>query len=203
VPPTLAPQISQQTNFSSTARLPRGHKIEPSIIVVIQCRDPPPTLPAKIRQSHALQSLPFHIPPQTDPRRACMRERQVHPAILVKVQRNHTHRCRQISFREIYSGKRREFPFARIKINRSSCRSSGDCPPLHRRAGICHCFCFAAASLPRLNIPPRPYPRHCQNLPVRNRTRCPSDLPPPPASHRQTCRRPDSAAPGSFHSAHR
>src|SRR5256885_10692743 len=61
----------------------------------------------------------------------------------------------------------------------------------------------SAATRRRLNKPPSPYVRHCQNLPLRNRTRCPSDLSPPPASYRKTCRRPDSAATGSFHSPDR
>ncbi len=47
-----------------------------------------------------------------------MRERKVHPAVFVEIERDHTDGRRQIFFCEIDAGQRRKFPFARIQINR-------------------------------------------------------------------------------------
>src|SRR6267143_3579417 len=53
-----------------------------------------------------------------------MCKRQIHPAILIKVERHHAHCWRKILLAEIDAGKWREFSFARIQIDCSARRSS-------------------------------------------------------------------------------
>ena len=126
VGPALASQISQQSQFPAAARFSRSDKIEPAVIVVIENGNSPAALPAEIGERNVLQPLPFHIPPQADARRTRMRERQIHPAVFIEVERHHTHRRRQLLFVEIDAAERREFPFAGIAIDRSSCLPARD-----------------------------------------------------------------------------
>jgi len=82
VPPALAAQISQQPDFRSTTGFSCRDEIKPSVVVVVQSRDSPPALPAKIRSATRSQPLPFHIAPQTDPWRACVRNaRSIQPSL--------------------------------------------------------------------------------------------------------------------------
>ena len=55
-----------------------------------------------------------------------MRERQIHPAIFVEVERDNSHRGRQLLFAEIDAAERREFALARIEIDGSSSLSASD-----------------------------------------------------------------------------
>src|SRR5256885_11482558 len=83
-------------------------------------------LPAEVGERNALQPLSFHVPPQADARRAPMRERQIHPAIFVEVERDNAHGGRQLLFAEIDAAERREFALARIEIDGSSSLSASD-----------------------------------------------------------------------------
>src|SRR6516225_3864576 len=49
-----------------------------------------------------------------------MREREIHPAVLVEIERNNSDSWRKIRLGEINCGKPRELPFARIEVNRGA-----------------------------------------------------------------------------------
>src|SRR6267378_905289 len=115
--PAFASQISQQSQFPTAARFSRRHQIQPSIILVVQCRESPALRPAQIWERDTFQPFPFDVPPQAETRRARMRERQIHPSVLIKIKRHRTHRRWQFFFAEIDAAEGREFPFARIEID--------------------------------------------------------------------------------------
>ena len=105
VGPAAGAEIAEQAQLAAAAvGFAGGDEIEPAVVVVIDRGNSPAALPAEIGQLHALEALPFHVAPQADAGRACVRESEIHPAVFVEVERDHADGGRQIFFLEIDRG---------------------------------------------------------------------------------------------------
>src|SRR5258708_6886315 len=107
-------EIPQEAQFAAGAGFTDGNEIEPAIVVIIERRESPTALPTEIRQLEAFEPLAFNIAPQADARRSGVGESEVHPAVFIEIERDHTDGGRKIFFCEVDAGQRREFPLARI-----------------------------------------------------------------------------------------
>src|SRR4029077_3101363 len=111
--------------FAAGAGFPDSHEIEPAVVVVVDRGEAPAALPAKIRKGDTLEALAFYVAPQADARRASVRESEVHPAVFIEIEGNDTDGGRKIFFCEIDNGKRGEFPFAGIQVDRCALAAAG------------------------------------------------------------------------------
>ena len=126
VGPTLISQIAQQAKFAAVAGFACGDNVEPAVIIVIDGRNSPSALPGEIGERDAHEFFSVHIAPQADAGRARMGEGEVHPAVFIKVKGDHANGRGKIFFFEIDDGKRSEFAFARIQINRGALGTAGE-----------------------------------------------------------------------------
>src|SRR5260221_8724832 len=106
-------EIAQEAQFAAGAGFTDGNEIEPAIVVVIERRESPAALPTEIRQLEAFEPLAFDIAPEADTGSASVGEGEVHPAVFIEIERDHTDGGRKIFFCEVDAGQRREFSFPR------------------------------------------------------------------------------------------
>ena len=124
VRPVTCAQIPEQPYLAAVCAFANRDEIDPTIVVEVDRRNSCATLPVEIRQRDAFEAFAFVVAPQTDSRRSGMRERQIHPAIFVEIERDHSNRWRQSLFRKVNSVERPEFAFAGIQQNRRTPRAA-------------------------------------------------------------------------------
>src|SRR5579859_2722953 len=120
VGPAFCSEVAQDANLSPAARFANGDEVEPAIVVIIDRGNSPAALPAEIGKWNAFEMLSVDVAPKADPRSTGVCEREIHPAVLIEVECNNANCGRKIFFIEVNRGKRSEFSFARIEIDRSA-----------------------------------------------------------------------------------
>src|SRR6266404_9522616 len=91
-------EIAQEAQFAARAGFAGGNEVEPAIVVVIEGGESPAALPSEIRQLEAFEPLAFDIAPEADAGRASVGEGEVHPAVFIEIERDHTDGGRKIFF---------------------------------------------------------------------------------------------------------
>src|SRR5258705_11324203 len=91
-------KIAQKADFATGTGFSNSNEIKPAIVIVIDRGKSPSPLPSQIGQRDAFQTLAFHIAPQADPGRARVWEREIHPSILVEIERENAYGWRHTLF---------------------------------------------------------------------------------------------------------
>src|SRR5579859_5903766 len=120
VGPAFCSEVAQDAKLPPAARFANGDEVEPAIVVIIDCGNSPAALPAEIGKWNAFEMLSVDVAPKADPRSTGVCESEIHPAVLIEVECNNANCGRKIFFIQVNRGKRSEFSFARIEIDRSA-----------------------------------------------------------------------------------
>src|SRR5271154_3143545 len=91
VPKSGGSLIAEQSDSAfSREGLAYGDQIHPAVVVVVQRRDSPAAHPQRSNQRQTLERFSEDISPDADSRRSPVRERQVHPTIVIEIGRYHS-----------------------------------------------------------------------------------------------------------------
>src|SRR5690348_3279258 len=84
------PFIAKQSDRASGSVFSHCHKIEPAVVVIIYCGQTPAASPIELWQFRGNEFLAALISPKRKRGRAGMTECQIHPSVLVEIERQRT-----------------------------------------------------------------------------------------------------------------
>ena len=113
---TIRSEIAKQPHFAfAFFRFADGDQIDPAVVVVVDGGDAKGADPISGGKFDAIKSLAVVVPPQYQTRFARLRKRNVHPAVVVKVQ--HRYAVRPAGFGATQISVSNKLPFTRIFVN--------------------------------------------------------------------------------------
>src|SRR5579864_3104965 len=97
-------QVPEQLDFAlAIFCLTDGDKVDPAVVVVVEGGDAVGADPAGLGQSDALERLTVIVAPERNAGCCVMREYEIHPAVMIKVERYHAKGvCRHARFRDTF-----------------------------------------------------------------------------------------------------